>query len=343
MEKIKEILKRLVSCPTVSGKESYEFKTINEIAAPYFDLIECDNVGNIILTKLSGKDNAKKLLLDAHFDVIGLMVTKIHKNGFLSVCGIGGIDTRILPSSEVTIHGKEDAYGVIVSTPPHLRSGDSTVPKMDSILIDTGYDKEELEKIVSIGDTVTINGDYMEMENGYIMSSYLDNRSCATACIDAISNVERELLEYDVYIVISAGEEIGRMATRVASFNIEPDIVITTDVNFAREPEIEIRHSIECKKGPSVDISTLTDRALSRGIVRLAEKNNIPCQVVVEPMGTGTNNDILSITGKGARCAVMSLPLKSMHTTCESVNLEDIKNLSSILSLIAKTKEAEIC
>ncbi len=343
MKSIQEILKTLVSCPTVSGKESKEFKTINELASPYFDLIECDTVGNIILTKLSSKDNAKKLLLDAHFDVIGLMVTKIHENGFLSVCNIGGIDARILPSGEVTIHGKEDIYGVIVSTPPHLKSGDSTVPKIESILIDTGYKKEELEKVVSIGDTITINGEYMEMENGYIMSSYLDNRSCATACIHAISCVERCQLEYDVYIVISAGEETGRMQTRVASFNIEPDIVITTDVNFAKEPSVEARHSIECKKGPSVDISALTDRDLSRGIINLAKKNNIPCQVVVEPSGTGTNNDILSITGKGARNVVMSLPLKSMHTTCESVNLEDIKHLSNILSLIAKTKEAEIC
>lgn len=343
MEKIKEILKALLACPTVAGKESSEFKTINELCAPYFDLIECDNVGNIILTKLSSKDNAKKLLLDAHFDVIGLMVTKIHENGFLSVCNIGGIDARILPSSEVTIHGKEDIYGVIVSTPPHLKSGDSSVPKTESILIDTGYKKDELEKILSIGDTATINGVYMEMENGYVMSSYLDNRSCATACINAIAGIERSQLEYDVYIVISAGEEVGRMQTRVACFNIEPDIVITTDVNFAYEPDIEKRHSIECKKGPSVDLSTLTDRDLSRGIVRLAKENNIPCQIVVEPMGTGTNNDILSITGKGARNVVMSLPLKSMHTTCESVNLQDIAYLSDILSIIAKTKEEEIC
>ena len=336
MEKIKEILKTLVSCPVVSGRESTEFKTINELCAPYFDLIELDTVGNIILTKLTGKDDAKKLMLDAHFDVIGLMVTKIHDNGFLSVCNIGGIDARILPSSEVTIHGKEKVYGVIVSTPPHLKSGESKVPKMDTILIDTGICKDELERIVSIGDTITINGDYMEMENGYIMSSFLDNRSCATACIDAIAKIDRRDLAYDTYVVISSGEEVGRMQTRVACFNIEPDIVITTDVNFAKEPEIEARHSIECKKGPSVDISALTDRILSRKILSLAKENNIPCQIVVEPRGTGTNNDILSVTGKGSRCVVMSLPLKSMHTTCESVNLIDIKYLSDLLSIIAK-------
>ncbi len=339
---IKEVLKTLLASPTVSGKESKEFKTINEIASPYFDIVECDSVGNIILAKLTGKENAKKLLLDAHFDVIGMMVTKINDDGFLSVCNVGGIDGRILPSSEVTIHGKENVYGVIVSTPPHLKTEESSVPKMESILIDTGYKKDELEKIVSIGDTITLKGDYMELQNGYVMSSYLDNRSCASACIHAVATTPRDLLEYDVYVSVSAGEEIGRMCTRVAAFNIEPDIIITTDVNFAREPDIEARHSIECKKGPSVDISTTTDRALSRSILRLAKQNNIPCQIIVEPGATGTNHDILSITGKGARCAVMSLPLKSMHTTCESVNLFDIEALSDILSIVIRTKEADL-
>ncbi|MBR2024356.1 MAG: hypothetical protein IKA02_00945 [Clostridia bacterium] len=342
MKDIKAVLKALCSCPTVSGRENTEFKAINALASPYFDLIESDNLGNIILTKLSGKENAKKLFIDAHFDVIGLIVTKIHENGFLSVHNVGGIDLRTLPSSEVTIHGKEEVYGIVVSTPPHLSGGKTTVPEIESVLIDTGYKKEELEKIVSVGDTVTINGEYMEMENGYIMSSYLDNRSCGATCIHAIANTDRKDLEYDVFISLSAGEEIGRMETRVASFNIEPDIVITTDVNFAKEPGVEARHSIECKKGPSVDISALTNRDLSRGIINLAKKNGIPCQVVVEPTGTGTNNDILAITGKGAKTVVMSLPLKSMHTSCECVNVKDMEYLSILLSLIAKTKESDL-
>lgn len=340
MEEIKRILKTLLDCPAVASKESNEFKKINELASPYFDLIEADGVGNIILTKLSGKDDAKKLYIDAHFDVIGLMVTRVHKNGFLSVTNIGGVDARILPSSEVVIHGKEDIYGVVVSTPPHLKGTDKSVPKIDKILIDTGYKDDTLKDIVSVGDTITIKGDYMEMLNNYVVSSYLDNRSCAASCIHAIANTERKDLEYDVYVVISAGEEVGRMQSKVALYNIEPDIVITTDVNFALEPDIEKRHSIECRKGPSVDLSCLTDRDLSRGIIRLAKENGIPCQVVVEPMGTGTNNDALSITGRGARYAVLSLPLKSMHTSCESVNLEDMMYLSKLLSLITKTKES---
>lgn len=342
MEDIKKVLETLCACPTVSGRESTEFKVINALASPYFDLIEADSIGNIILTKFSGKDNAKKLLLDAHFDVIGLIITKIHENGFLSVHNVGGIDLRTLPSSEVTIHGKEDVYGVVVSTPPHLSGGKTSVPNIESILIDTGYKKEELEKIVSVGDTITINGEFMEMENGYIMSSYLDNRSCGATCIHAIAGTDRKDLEYDVFVVISAGEETGRMKTRVTAFNIEPDIIITTDVNFALEPGVETRHAIECKKGPSVDISSLTNRDLSRGIINLAKKNGIPCQVVVEPMGTGTNNDTLSITGKGAKTVVMSLPLKSMHTSCECVNIKDMEYLSALLSLIAKTKECDI-
>lgn len=342
MEKIKELLKSLLSCPATSGRESNEFKTVNELCAPYFDIIELDKVGNIILAKLTGKSDAKKLMLDAHFDVIGLMVREIHENGFISVCKIGGVDARILPSSEVTIHGKKNVYGIVVSTPPHLKGSDNSLPKIESVLIDTGYGKKELEELVSVGDTITLNGDYVELENDYVVSSFLDNRSCAAACISAIAETERCDLKYDTYVVISAEEETGRMKARVACFNIQPDVIITTDVNFAAEPDIEKRHCIECKKGPSVDISALTDRSLSRGIIRLAKENNIPCQIIVEARGTGTNNDILSITGKGSRCAVLSLPLKSMHTTCESVNLQDIKHLSKLLSVIATTEEENI-
>lgn len=342
MEEIKKILKTLCQCPAVTSKERGEFNKINELASPYFDLIETDAVGNIILTKLSNKENAKKLFIDAHFDVIGLMITHIHENGFLSVTKIGGVDPKTLPSSEVTIHGKEKVYGIIVSTPPHLKTDNKSVPRIDELLIDTGMKKKDLEELVSVGDTVTVNGEYMETLNGYVVSSFLDNRSCATSCIHAIAFTEREELEYDVYVSISAGEETGRHLSKVSLFNIEPDIVITTDVNFAKEPGVKARESIVCKKGPSVDISSLTDRDLSRGIIRLAEENDIPCQVVVEPMGTGTNNDLLAITGKGARCVVLSLPLKSMHTSCESVNLEDVKSLSSLLSLIARTKEENL-
>jgi endoglucanase len=187
---------------------------------------------------------------------------------------------------------------------------------------------------------VAIKGDFRELAGGYVMSAGLDDRACLCSIIEAVLNATS--LTYDVYVVASAMEETGNGGVRNAVFSVSPDIVIATDVGFARETDIEARCSIECKKGPSVDISALTNRDLSRGIINLAKENGIPCQIVIEPMGTGTNNDILAITGKGAKTVVMSLPLKSMHTSCECVNTLDMEYLSQLLSLIAKTKESDL-
>ena len=304
--------------------------TFREIVGQYFDSIEADNVGNIIMTKKCGKENAKKILLDAHLDTIGLMVTEVHnKDGFLSVCSVGGVDPKTLPAGEVTIHGKRDIYGVIVSTPPHLGGG--KVPKIEDILIDTGINDESLSEIVSVGDFITLRGDYRE-SNGYAFSSGLDDRSCLCACIMAVINAPS--LNFDVYVVASAMEETGASGVRNAVFNLKPDYVIATDVTFAKENDVKERYSIECGKGPSFDLSPILDRRFIKAIRTLADECGLPYQLIVESGRTGTNADAISIVGCGTHLALMSLPLKAMHTVSEAVKLSDIEALSSILCAI---------
>lgn len=313
---------------------------LTALCSEHFDKISADRVGNIIFEKKCGKAGAKKLVLDAHIDIIGLMVNKIMEKGFLGVAPIGGIDRRTLPSAEVTVYGKKELYGVIASIPPHLAKGNN-VPEWDDIIIDTGLTKEEVEEIVSLGDRAQIYAPFTELCNNFVMCGGLDNRACLCACLCGVINAKE--LNYDVYVVASAQEETGPFLSRTAIYEIKPDYIITTDVNFAREPGIDKRDSIECAKGPSVDISSLVSRELSREILRLAKENNIPCQIIVEPTRTGTNNDVLSVTGVGALNALMSIPLKAMHTTCESVCISDIKALGDIISLILEAKEDTLC
>lgn len=340
MKKTKEFLKALCEIPAVSGREREHTEALKSLCGEHFDSVECDRVGNIIFKKLSGKKNAKKLMLDAHFDIIGMMVTKILDKGFLAVTQIGGIDTRTLPSAEVTIYGKREVYGVIASIPPHLSKNDEN-PKWDDIIIDTGLEESELKELVGVGDYIKINAPFTELANDFVLCGGLDNRACLCACLLGAINAQSP--EFDVYVLASAQEETGPFLARTAAAAIMPDYIITTDVNFAREPNIEKRYSIECSKGPSVDLSALTCRVLSKKIIALAKEHGIPCQVVVEPTRTGTNNDMLAISGKGAKNALMSIPLKAMHTSCESVNVADIKALSEILSLLISTKEDELC
>jgi endoglucanase len=342
ISKIKEMLKDLCAMPSVSGYEHMSNGLLVEKYGKYFDKSYIDSFGNSVFFKKSAKKDVPVIQIDAHFDEIGFMVTKIEDGGFLRVCNIGGIDTGILPASEVTIYGKKAIYGVICSTPPHLQTAESAknVPKMEEILIDTGYSKEELEKIVSVGDVCEYKFEFLELENSCVLSKSLDDKACVCACLYALINIDASLLNFDVYLTVSAQEETGKCGARLVSYDINPDFAIITDVNFALGDGIKKSESIECGKGASVDISALSSRDFSRNILKNAKENALPCQVICEPDSTGTNNELVMISGKGVKTAVMSIPLKAMHTSCEVVSLNDVKSLVDILTLTLYT-EAE--
>ncbi len=344
MKKIKELLKGLTDIVAVSGKEKDAHTEVLALCEGVFDETYTDKVGNLVMIKRSIKKNASRLMLDAHLDEIGFCVTKILDGGFLKVSALGGVNTRILPSSEVVICGKEKIRGVFSSVPPHLSRGknEKGTPELKDLFVDTGYTKQELEKIVSIGDRAACRGELYELSNSYVVSKSLDNRSCACALIDMASRAERDKLEYDLYVVLSAHEETGNMLARVAAYDIKPDIAIITDVNFAREHGLKSRETIECEKGPSVDISSSTDRDISRRILDIASLCKLDCQTVVEVSSTGTNNERIMLSREGVKTAVMSIPLKFMHSYSEIVNLKDIETLSDILLAFAYTPKEEL-
>ncbi|MBQ7353446.1 MAG: hypothetical protein IJW54_05520 [Clostridia bacterium] len=338
MEKIKERLKSLCALGTVSGHERLIDVLTGEEKA-FLDKIEYDKIGSLLLVKKSNKPNAKKILIDAHIDIVGFMVTEVLEGGFLRFVNIGGLDTRVLPSTHVCVFGKEKINGVITSTPPHLRVGGVKVPKIEELLIDTGIPTDELKELVSIGDIAMYKPYFTELQNNYVCAVGLDDKSCACAILDFITSVDKGELEYDVYASLSAQEETGKCGPARLAFDIDPDIAITTDVNFASGEGIKERESIECEKGASVDISSLTNRSLTRNIIKLLKDKGIEFQLVCEPSYTGTNNDALSISGKGIRTALMSIPLKAMHSPSEIVNLKDIKSLSRMLKAVCCAKE----
>ncbi len=336
MENIKKTLSALCGQMSVSGYEYMAEKTIRELCADIFDEIKSDPMGSFVLIKRCKIPNAPKLLIDGHLDTVGMMVTGIKAGGFLSVINIGGLDTRVLPASEVTVYGKKEIYGLVTSTPPHLRKqGADSVPALKELYIDTGYSKDELEKIVEIGDPVGYRYVLTEMNGGYVTTSGLDDKACVCGIIEAIKQIDVNELRYDIYVTISAQEETGKNGSARASFGIEPDIAIITDVNFASGDGTPEHECIKCKGGCSVDVSSLTDKDLTRGIIKLLNEKNIKHQIICEPGRTHTNNEGVLISGQGVRTAVLSVPLKNMHTPCETVNLEDIKSLAQVICAIA--------
>lgn len=337
MEGIKKILEALIHIGTVSGYESNAEKYLSGLSG--FDSCERDSLGSFVLTKKSLKENAPKLLIDAHLDTVGFMVTDIKEGGFLKVVNVGGLDTRVLPATEVVIYGKKEIYGIITSTPPHLKRERNKLPKIEELMIDTGYTKEELKELVDIGDPVAYKPRLDTLQNDYVAANSLDDKACCAAAIDAIMSVDKKDLAYDVYLAISAEEEVGKAGPARVAFALRPDIAIITDVNFARGEGIEAYQSIECQKGPSVSISAVCDRRLTRNIISLAKEKNISHQIICEPSYTGTNNEDISISGIGVRTSVVSVPLKHMHTPSEVVSLKDLKSLSDLLKAVMVAKE----
>lgn len=335
MERVKKTLYSLCEEMTISGFEYRAKKKIRELCKDIFDEISVTPMGSYVMVKRCGKENAPRMLIDGHLDTVGMMVTDIKKGGFLSVVAIGGLDPRVLPATDVTVYGKENIYGVITSTPPHLRKmGADSVAKVEELYIDTGYTKEELEKIVSIGDPVGYRFRFTEMANNFVTTSGLDDKACLCGIIEAMRDVKKEDLKYDIYVTASSQEETGKNGSARASFDIQPEIAIVTDVNFASGDGTPDYECLKGGQGAGVDISSLTDKRLTRNIISLLEGKKIEHQLICEPGKTYTNNEGLLISGEGVRTAVLSVPLRNTHTPCETVNLKDILSLKEILLAI---------
>ena len=320
----------LCSLASVSG---FEYMTADAVKAKYgeyFDSVSADAVGNIIFFKSSKKENAVKIMIDTHYDEIGFVVTEVLDGGFLRIANIGGVDRSIMQASDVVVYGKELLRGVITSVPPHLRSGGSSLPEMDKMLVDAGlgYSKEELEAIAPVGTPVgfdCIEGSLLE---NHISGGSFDNKACAAVAMLALCELSAEELAGDVYLTLSCREETaGRGGAYVCANKIDPDYAMAIDVNLANAPDVSSRESVEMGKGISISYSSSTDRALTRAMAELCEKRGVDFMKKAEPSSTGTNAVAINIASLGIPVVDVGLPLRNMHTYNEIISLDDCETL----------------
>lgn len=185
--KLKDLIVSLSELMSVTGYERYSTDALYGVISKYFDESYTDKIGNHIFVKRCGRKNAPKILIDCHFDEIGMMVTGIKEGGFLTVTNVGGVDTRLLPSSEVVIYGKEVLHGVIATIPESMRKGgDDSLKTIDQLLIDTGYSKEELEELCPLGTAVGYKGEYIELRNGKLVGKGFDDKACGACAVYGI-------------------------------------------------------------------------------------------------------------------------------------------------------------
>ncbi|MBQ9941326.1 MAG: M20/M25/M40 family metallo-hydrolase [Clostridia bacterium] len=330
---IEKSLRLIAGTPSVSGYEYLLHEGIFSLCKGVFDSVVSLKDNSVLAVKKCGRENAPKILLNAHIDQIGMYVTAVHEGGFLSVVNIGGIDTNILYASQVTVYGKKTIKGVFVSTPPHLSGDrDAKLEKISDFLIDTGLTEEELKDIVETGTPVVLDGALDLLQNNMISSGSMDDRICMIAIIKAVSMIPPAEQKYDIYALFSSQEEVTSLGASTGVYEIEPDMALVVDVGHANMKGIDKIGSLKYKKGPAVSFSATTSRKLSEAICRCAEVNNIPYQRVSEANNTGTDAHNIQIALEGIPATVLSLPLRNMHTPCEIISLEDCDNMAALIS-----------
>lgn len=343
---LKELIIELSSVMSVTGYEDSGADVIKKIADKYFDEYFCDNMRNQVLVKKCEKSNAPKIIVDVHFDEIGMYVAEIKEGGFLKVTNIGGLDTRIMQAADVVVYGKKALNAVVASTPPHLSSEKEreTLKDVSELIIDTGYSKEELEEIVNIGTPVGFRPKYTELLGNQLAGKGFDDKACAACIIKAVAELPNEKLAGDVYLVLSSHEETDRLGGIVCgAYTIKPDYAMVVDVNLGRTPDTKACETVELGGGVSITLSAVTDKKLTKRILALCEEKNIKYQKIASPSHTGTNAVSLSLVGGGVPTVDVGLPLKSMHTYNEILSLDDADELVKLAeAFVSDNRIAEV-
>lgn len=335
-----ELTKTLCGLPGPSGFESGVYDFIADYIRPFADEVRTDAMGNLLAVKRCGSPGAKKLLFDAHMDEIGFIVTAAEK-GFLRFASLGGIDPRVLPAAEVRVLAPEGPlFGVIDTMPPHaLKPGDSDkVVPVDKLCIDAGLTQEEAEKRVPPGTAAVFAMDFGALGDGGVCGKALDDRSCAAIVVKAFEELSAQKLNVDLILLISTQEEVGGRGAVTGAYTADPDYAIAVDVTFDKAADGK-NIATALRKGAAVGIGPNMNRAMTEDILRIAEERGIPYQIEVCPGRSGTNAEEIQVARFGVATALISLPVRYMHTPVETARVEDMESVLRLITAYAGALE----
>ncbi|HHY46728.1 MAG TPA: M42 family metallopeptidase [Firmicutes bacterium] len=352
---------RVLAGAGVSGYEAGVADVVEGLTRDLADEIRRDKLGNLIMLKRGegsvargggspgrgegssgrgeGGPSSPKIMLAAHMDEIGLMITRIEKEGALRFTQVGGIDQRILPGQEVIVHGRRELPGVIGAKPPHIQEPDENkkAVKMENLYIDVGMTREELEKAVSVGDIATFRRQPVFLKNDFLAGKALDDRAGVGVLFECLKRLQSIRHQADVYCVATVQEEVGIRGAMVSTYGVTPDIGIAIDVGHGEMPTVPEYLTLNMGKGPAIAFGPQVHPKIFDTLTAVAKEEGIPYQVEPSPHPGGTDAWAIQVTREGVPSALISIPLRYMHTSVETVSLEDIKRGGQLLaSFIAR-------
>jgi endoglucanase len=336
-----EFLRKLVKAVGVSGYEDEIREFIKSEMEKYADNVEIDTLGNVIGVK---KGKGLKVMLAAHMDEIGFVVSHINKNGFIFISPVGGIDVKTLISRNVIVHGDKKYPGIMGSIPPHIKKKSDKKDKelsIEDIFIDIGAKtaEEVREKGIDIGTIVTYDGGLTHLTGERYTSKSMDDRIGVFVLMETLKRVKSP---YEINVVATVQEEVGLRGAKVSGYRISPDIAVAVDVTLAMDlPEVKDHQKItELGKGPAVtvmDRTVIGHRKLNALLEETAEKEGIPYQRNILTRG-GTDAGAIHLTKEGIPSTTLSIPTRFVHSTVECVDMDDVENA---VTLLVKTLERD--
>jgi endoglucanase len=337
-----EILPFLKSMLSVAGLSGYE-ASIRDVITPVWqelsDQTWVSSHGSLHAMRYGeGAEPRPKVMIAAHMDAIGLMVTGI-EDGFLRITQVGGVDPRILPGQFVTVHGSQSGQtvelpGMVVMPPAHLlpKDGQKGPLPQKYLLVDTGLRAEEVEKLVRVGDVISFATEPRELSGDTLSGHTLDNRASVAATTFALDMLSRRKHLWDVIAVATSQEEVGGIGAMGSSFDIMPDFAIVIDVTFAKGPGGGDAVLFDMGKTITNTWGSCDHPALYEAMKATADEYEIPLARDFAPSGSGTDAYDVQIAQAGIPVVELGIPLRYMHTPVEVVSIKDVKRAGRLMA-----------
>ena len=331
-----ELLNKICTTPGTSGFEQRIRAVVLEELKGLTDEVEMDNMGNIYAIKKGKSD--KRVMVGAHMDEIGFIVTHIDDKGFIRFHTLGGFDPKTLTAQRVIIHGKKDVIGVMASKPIHVMTPDerTKIAKLSDYFIDTGLSAEEVKELVEIGNPITREREFIEMGN-CVNGKSLDNRLAVFILIETLKKLKGKEIPFDLYGVFTVQEEVGIRGANVSSMRINPDFGFGLDTTIAFDLPGAAEHEMITKLGEGtaikiMDAATICDYRMVDYMKKTANKHNIKWQPEILTAGGTDTAGIQRMTEGGSIAGAVSIPTRHLHQVIEMANKDDIQGSIDLLT-----------
>jgi tetrahedral aminopeptidase len=337
---LKAHLKTLAEAHAPSGHEAPIAALVREAWQGITDEIEQDRLGSLIGIKRATSGNAaRKIMLAAHMDEIGMMVRDV-VDGFVYVQRISGVDPRLMLAQPVLVHGRKPLPGIVATVPPHLLSGNNTrYPALDALMIDLGLPAAEVADLVR--DLITCDAPMWELNGTRVAGKAFDDRACLAAVTGCLHYLQRMKHDWDVYAVATVQEETGLYGAKTSAQRIQPDVAIALDVAFAKQSGVSDDKAIDLGGGPGIGLGPNFHPKLYDRIKDTAKRYEIKLQDDLLPGNSGTDAWAIQVALHGVPTALLEVAIRNMHSPVEVCDTRDIDRCARLMAHFISELDAD--